>query len=65
VVKVTTIGESHEVEDLDYPNEDEGIEKWFMLKVLSFFGPAKILLSKPVRHQLFHHGAQRLGALLL
>jgi hypothetical protein len=27
VVKVTTIREGHEFEDLDYPDEDEGIEK--------------------------------------
>jgi hypothetical protein len=27
VVKVTTIRESHQFKDLDYPNEDEGIEK--------------------------------------
>jgi hypothetical protein len=26
-VEVTTIREGHEFEDLDYPNEDEGIEK--------------------------------------
>jgi hypothetical protein len=65
VVKVTTIREDHEFEDLDYPNEEEGIENWLMLKRLSFSGPAKILLSKCIRHHLFHHGAQRQGALLL
>jgi hypothetical protein len=27
VVEVTTIRESHQFKDLDYPNEDEGIEK--------------------------------------
>jgi hypothetical protein len=27
VVKVTTIREGHEFEDLDYPDKDEGIEK--------------------------------------
>jgi hypothetical protein len=27
VVEVTMIREGHEFEDLDYPNEDEGIEK--------------------------------------
>jgi hypothetical protein len=27
VVEVTTIGEGHEFEDLDYPDEEEGIEK--------------------------------------
>jgi hypothetical protein len=27
VVKVTTIKEGHEFEDLDYPDEEEGIEK--------------------------------------
>jgi hypothetical protein len=57
VVEVTTIREGHEFEDLDYPDEDEGIEKLVMLKGLSFSGPAKILLSKPVCRLLFHHGA--------
>jgi hypothetical protein len=41
VVKVTTIGKGHEFEDLEYPNEDEGIEKLV---------DANILLSKPIRH---------------
>jgi hypothetical protein len=41
------------------------LRNWLMLKGLSFFGPAKILLSKPIRRRLFRHGAQRLGALLL
>jgi hypothetical protein len=31
-----------------------------MLNGLSFSGPARILLSKPIHHQLFHHGAKRL-----
>jgi hypothetical protein len=42
-----------------------GLRNWLMLKGLSFSGPAKILLSKLIRCQLFHHRAQRLGALLL
>jgi hypothetical protein len=65
VVKMSTIREGREFEDLDYPDEDEGIEKLLMLKGLSFSGPAKILLSKSIRRCLFRHGAQRLGALLL
>jgi hypothetical protein len=64
VVEVTMIREGCEFKDLDYPDEDEGIENWLMLKGLSFSGPAKILLSKPVRRLLFHHETQRLGALL-
>jgi hypothetical protein len=63
VVEVTIIREGHEFEDLDYPNEDEGIEK--LIDAKGTFDPAKILLSKPIRHRLFYHGAQRLGALLL
>jgi hypothetical protein len=65
MVKVTTIIEGREFEDLDCHDEDEGLRNWLMLKELSFSGPAKILLSKPVRCRLFHHRAQRLGALLL
>jgi hypothetical protein len=42
-----------------------GLRNWLMLKGLSFSSPTKILLSKPVRRPLLHHGAQRLGALLL
>jgi hypothetical protein len=33
VVEVTTIKEGREFEDLDYPDEDEGIEKLVVAKV--------------------------------
>jgi hypothetical protein len=65
VVEVTTIREGRESENLDYLNEDGGIKNWLMLTGLSFSGPTKILLSKPVHRRLFQHGAQMLGALLL
>jgi hypothetical protein len=55
VVEVTTIREGHEFENLYYPNEDEGIEKLVDAKGTSFSGPAKILLSKLIRRQLFCH----------
>jgi hypothetical protein len=65
VVEVTMIREGHEFEDLEYPNEDEGVRNLLMLKGLSFSGPIKILLSKLIHRRLFHHRAQRMGALLL
>jgi hypothetical protein len=65
VVEVTTIREGREFEDLDYPDEDEGIEKLVDDKGTFIIWPAKILLSKLVHRRLFHHRAQRLGALLL
>jgi hypothetical protein len=42
-----------------------GLRNRMMLKRLSFFSPAKILLSKLVHRLMFHYEAQRLGALLL
>jgi hypothetical protein len=65
VVEVTTIREGHELRTLTTLMKMRGLKNWLMLKELSFSGPAKILLSKPIRRRLFHHGAQRLGALLL
>jgi hypothetical protein len=49
VVEVTTIREGHEFGDLDYPDKDEGIEKLADAKGTLFSGPAKILLSNPIR----------------
>jgi hypothetical protein len=57
MVEVIAIREGCEFEDLDHPDEDEGIENWLMLKGLSFSGPAKILLSKLVHRRLFCHEA--------
>jgi hypothetical protein len=42
VVEVTTIREAHEFEDIDYPNEEEGIEKLKDAKGNSSSGPTKI-----------------------
>jgi hypothetical protein len=42
VVEVTTIREGHEFEDLDYPDEEEGMEKLKDVKEISFFSPVKI-----------------------
>jgi hypothetical protein len=35
-----------------------GLRNWLMLKGLSFFGPAKILLSKLVRRFVMEHRAR-------
>jgi hypothetical protein len=42
VFEVTTIREAHEFEDIDYPNEEEGIEKLKDAKGNSSSGPTKI-----------------------
>jgi hypothetical protein len=47
VVDVTTIREGYEFEDLDYSDEDEGIEKLVDAK------------GTFIHRRLFHHGAQR------
>jgi hypothetical protein len=39
VVDVTTIIECHEFEDLDHPDEEEGLEKLNMLNGISSYGP--------------------------
>jgi hypothetical protein len=46
VVKMTTIREGHEFEDLDYPNEDEGIETPVDAKGTSIFWPRKDISVK-------------------
>jgi hypothetical protein len=45
-VKVTTIRESCEFEDLDYPDEDEGIEKLLDAKVTFILWPRKDIIIK-------------------
>jgi hypothetical protein len=60
VVKVITIREGHEIEDIDYLMKMRGLKNRLMLKGLLFSGPAKISLSKSICRRLFHHGAQRL-----
>jgi hypothetical protein len=46
VVKVTTIREGHEFEDLDYPNEEVGIEKLIDAKWTFILWPRKDILVK-------------------
>jgi hypothetical protein len=53
VVEVTMIREGCEFEDLDCPDEDEGIEKLVDAKGTFIVCPAMILLSKPIHRRLF------------
>jgi hypothetical protein len=46
VVEVTTIREGHEFEDLDYPDEDEGIEKLVDAKRTFILWPRKDIIVK-------------------
>jgi hypothetical protein len=46
VVKVTTIRDGHEFEDLDYPNEEEGIEKPVDAKGTFILWPRKDIIVK-------------------
>jgi hypothetical protein len=46
VVEVTTIRESHEFEDLDYPYEEEGIEKLKDAKGNFILWPCKDIIIK-------------------
>jgi hypothetical protein len=46
VVEVTTIREGHEFEDLDYPNEEEGIEKLKDAKGNFILWPCKDIILK-------------------
>jgi hypothetical protein len=46
VVKVTTIRDSHKFKDLDYPNEDEGIEKLVDAKGTFILWPRKDIIVK-------------------
>jgi hypothetical protein len=46
VVKVTTIREGHEFEDLDYPDENEGIEKLVDAKGTFILWPSKYITVK-------------------
>jgi hypothetical protein len=46
VVEVTMIREGHEFEDLDYPNEDEGIEKLVDAKGTFILWPRKVIIVK-------------------
>jgi hypothetical protein len=46
MVKVTMIRESHEFEDLEYPDEDEGIEKLVDAKGIFILWPCKDIIVK-------------------
>jgi hypothetical protein len=46
VVEVTMIREGHEFEDLDYPDEDEGIEKLVDAKETFILWPRKDIIVK-------------------
>jgi hypothetical protein len=46
VVKVTTIREGNEFEDLDYPYEEEGIEKQKEVKGIFILWPCKDIILK-------------------
>jgi hypothetical protein len=46
VVEVTTIREGHQFEDLDYPGEDEGIEKLVDAKWTFILWPRKDIIVK-------------------
>jgi hypothetical protein len=46
VVEVTTIREGHEFEDLEYPDEDEGIEKLVDAKGTFILWPCKDIIIK-------------------
>jgi hypothetical protein len=50
VIKMTTIREGHEFEDLDYPYEEEGIEKLKDTKGNFILWPHKDIVIKPVPH---------------
>jgi hypothetical protein len=47
---MTTIREGHEFEDLDYPYEEEGIEKLKDTKGNFILWPHKDIVIKPVPH---------------
>jgi hypothetical protein len=55
VVEVTTIREGHDFEDFTTLMKMRGVRNWLMQKGLSFSGPTKTLLSKPIRRRFFCH----------
>jgi hypothetical protein len=58
VVEVTTIREGHEFEDLDYPDEEEGIEKLKDAKGNFILWPHNDIILKIVPHRLFRRRAE-------
>jgi hypothetical protein len=65
VVEVTTIREGREFEDLDYLDDEEGIQKLKDAKGNFILWPHKDIIIKPVPHQLFRHRAERMMVLQL
>jgi hypothetical protein len=65
VVKVTTIREGHEFKDLDYPDEDEGIEKLIDAKGTFILWPHKVIIVKTHSSLTVSPWSTEAGALLL
>jgi hypothetical protein len=65
MVKVATIREGHEFEDLDYPDEGEGIEKRKDAKGYFILWPYKDIILDPIPYQLFCCRAERMRVLQL
>jgi hypothetical protein len=65
VVEVTTIREGHEFEDLDYPDEDEGIEKLVDAKEAFILWPRKDIVVKTCLSLIVSPRSTEAGALLL
>jgi hypothetical protein len=62
VVKVTMIREGHEFEDLDYPDEDEGIEKLVDAKWSFILWPRKDIIIKTRLSPIVSPGSTEAGA---
>jgi hypothetical protein len=60
VVEVTAIREGCEFKDLDYPDEEEGIDKLKDAKGNFILWPCKDIVIKHVPHRLFHCTAKRM-----
>jgi hypothetical protein len=65
VVKVTTFREGREFEDLDYPDEDEGIEKLVDAKGTFILWPRKDIIVKSRSSPIVSPRSTEVGALLL
>jgi hypothetical protein len=65
VVEVTMIIEGREFEDLDYPDEEVGIEKLKDAKGNFILWPYKDIIIKHVPHRLFCHRAENMRVLQL
>jgi hypothetical protein len=65
VVEVTTIREGREFEDLDYPDEDEGIKKLVDAKGTFILWPRKDIIVKTHSSLIVSPWSTEAGALLL